>query len=101
MLMVGVENHKYKVAQSIAECLSSDEELLQTFRNFTSTRVSFDPSPHSFYCSWVVSIMGTAFYDRWNHIRGKVARMHQLDRSEDWATISVLAHGLVNDDQSV
>jgi hypothetical protein len=98
--MVGVENpKKYEVAQSIAEFLASDEELLRTFRNFSS--VTFDPSPHGFYCGWVMSIMGTAFYSRWNQIRGKVARLHKLDSSEDWATISVLAHDLIKDVQDV
>lgn len=99
--MTGVVSHHYEVAQSVAEHLSSDEELLQTFRNFDIAKISFDPSPQSFYCGWVMSIMGTGFYNRWNHIRGQVARTHQLQRSEDWATISVLAHDLVNEDQRV
>ena len=98
--MVGVENHKYEVAQSVAECLSTDEDLLRTFRSFNIAKVSFDPSPQSFYCGWVMSIMGTAFYDRWNRVRGQVARIHQLDRGEDWATISVLAHDLLNEEQN-
>lgn len=97
--MVGVENHKLEVAHSVAEYLTSDEALLETFRNFNIAKVSFDPSPQSFYCGWVMSIMGTAFYERWNRIRGQVARLHQLDHSEDWATISVLAHDLLKDDQ--
>lgn len=100
--MVGVENDKkHEVAQTVAKYLASDEELLQAFRNFDSTLVSFDPSPQSFYCRWVMSIMGTAFYNRWNQIRGKVARLHQLETGEDWATISVLAHDLVKDEQGV
>jgi hypothetical protein len=97
--MSGLENHKYEVAQTVADYLCADRELLQTFRNFDISKVSFDASPQSFYCGWVMSIMGTAFYNRWNEIRLQVARIHQIKK--DWATISALAHDLVNEEQPV
>jgi hypothetical protein len=96
--MMGLEEHKIEVAQMVAEYLSADEELLDTFRRFDIAKVSFDPSPQSFYCGWVMSIMGTAFYTRWNEIRARVAGTYKLHKSEDWATISALAHDFLTDE---
>jgi hypothetical protein len=97
--MIGVESHKIEMAQTVADYVSSDEELLQTFLKFDVSNLSFDPSPHNFYCSWVRSIMGTAFYNRWNTIRQKTARSYELPRTEDWATISALAHELLSSEK--
>jgi hypothetical protein len=95
--MIGNESHKYEVAQTVADFLATDQELLQTFRHFRISEVSFDESPQSFYCGWVMSIMGTAFYRRWNAIREQIARSYEFQQHEDWATISALAHELVSD----
>ena len=83
------------VAQTIAKYLATDEELLRNFRQFDINEVSMDSSPQSFYCGWVMSIMGTAFYARWNSIRHRVAEQMALSTQPDWATISAIAHQIV------
>lgn len=96
--MNDAEDRKHDVAHTVAEFLASDEELLQNFRQFDISRVSLDCSPQSFYCGWVMSIMGTAFYTRWNTIRQQVARRMALPNQPDWATISAIAHEIVTEE---
>lgn len=93
--MVEVETRKQLIAEAVAKYLAADQELLHTFQNFDISEFSYDQSPQSFYCGWVMSIMGTAFYNRWNAIRQKIAESAALPPHEDWATISAMAHELV------
>lgn len=94
-----LEIRKQHAAQAVARYLSADTELLQTFREFDIAETSYDRSPQNFYCGWVMSIMGTAFYNRWNEIRQQIADNAEMDRQDDWATISALAHDLVAEDE--
>lgn len=96
--MSDADERKIDAAQTVAEYLASDEELLRNFRQFDITEVSMDASPQSFYCGWVMSIMGTGFYDRWNSIRQQVAQKMALPMQPDWATISAIAHDIVTED---
>ncbi len=97
--MNDTEDLTHDAAHTIAEYLASDDELLQSFRRFNIAEVSMDESPQSFYCGWVMSIMGTAYYSRWNHIRQQVARTMELPMQPDWATISAIAHEIVTEAQ--
>ena len=93
-----IELRKQELAKTVAKYIASDRELLQNFRQFDIKEVSYDQSPQSFYCGWVMSIMGTAYYRRWNEIRQTIAQTTRIQASEDWATISAMAHDLVNTD---
>jgi hypothetical protein len=94
-----IEVRKQELAKTVAKYLAADRELLQNFRQFDITEVSYDQSPQSFYCGWVMSIMGTAFYRRWNEIRQQVSQTTRIKANEDWATISAMAHDLVSSDE--